>query len=101
MRTKAADAILAEASAVLHGAERRRGLVELYAMHSRIDLQADDGLDVLAPDWIVPIHIVAVLICVGRFDPPRMVGYSVEATRGAFLKKVGYLLSVAVDETVW
>ena len=95
---EAPDAVLAEAGAVLHGAKRRRGFVELHAVHTGVDLQANDRLDVVAPDRVVPIHVVAVLRPVGRFDPAGVIGLSVEPARGALLEEIGDLLAVAVDQ---
>ena len=100
MLAEAAHAILTEAGTVLHGAERRGGFVELHAVNAGVDLQADDGLQIFAPDRVVAVHVVAVLRAVGRFDPTGMVGAAVEPARGAFLEQIGDGLTGAVGQAV-
>ncbi len=87
-------AVLAEAAAVLQAGERQVRLVQLDAVHPGVDLDADDGLEILAPDRVVAVHQVAVVLAVGALHPAGVQGVAVDVARGALLEQVGDWLAV-------
>ena len=95
---EALHAVLAEAGAVLERTHRQLGLVELDAVDSGIDLDPDDRLQVLAPDRVVAVHVVALVVAVGALDPVRVTRLLVDVARDALGDDVGDLLAVTVDQ---
>jgi hypothetical protein len=88
VRAEQLHAVLAEAAAVAGGEDRQVGLVEMDARDTRVDLDPDDRLQVLAPDRVVPVHQVRVVLV------------AVDVPRRALLEDVGDLLPIAVHESV-
>lgn len=93
-------AVLAEARAVLERAHRQLGLVELDAVDAGVDLDPDHGLEVLAPDRVVAVHVEALVLAVGALHPVRVARLLVDVADHALLDQVGDRLVVAVDEAV-
>ena len=91
-------AVFAEAAAVLEGRQRQLRLVELDAVDTGVDLDADDRFQVLAPDRVVAVHRVAEVLAVGALHPVRVAGHAVDVARAGFFEQVGDRLAVAVDQ---
>ncbi len=69
IRLEQLHAVLAEAAAVAGREDGQVSFVKLDARDTRVDLDPDDGLEVLAPDRVVAVHQVGVVLAVGALDP--------------------------------
>ncbi|GAA3143595.1 hypothetical protein [Nonomuraea salmonea] len=74
------------------------GLVELDAVHTGVDLDPDHGLEVLAPDRVVAVHVEALVLAVGALHPVGVAGLAVDVAGHALLDEVGDRLAVGVDQ---
>src|SRR5260221_12640005 len=96
IRLEQLHAVLAEAAAVAGREDGQVSFVKLDARDTRVDLDPDDGLEVLAPDRVVAVHQVGVVLAVGALDPGRVTRRAEDVPRDALLEQVGDLLAVAV-----
>src|ERR1044071_4427857 len=69
--------LLAETAAILEAGNRKFSLIQLDPIHPGIDLNADDGLQIFTPDWVVAIHHITLMLAVRSFDPTGMAGLPV------------------------
>jgi hypothetical protein len=75
--------------------------VELDAVHAGVDLDSDDGLEVLAPDGVVAVHVEAPVVTVRALHPLRVQSHLMDVPRAALLDQVGDRLAVAVAQAPW
>src|SRR5512140_3616738 len=88
-----AHTVFAIAAAILQAGDRQFRLVQLNTIDPGIDLDADDRLEILAPDRVIAIHQVRLVLAIRALDPERMESRTVDVTRTALLREIGYFLS--------
>src|SRR5688572_563829 len=90
---------LAETAAILEAGNRQFSFIQLDAIYPGIDLDADDGFQVFAPNRVVAIHHETLMLPVGSFDPAGIARLPIYVARTACLDQVGHFLALAVDQT--
>src|SRR5438067_310797 len=86
------------APTVLQRRQRDLGLVEVHAVDACVDLQADDGPQVLPPHGVVAVHHVVPVLHPGAFDPQRVARPAVDVPLGTLLQDVPDLPAAGVQD---